>query len=141
MQDQHVNPGPVPRTGIADHIAGRPDFPLDHPNQYRATIMIAITRTDAISKSRRSSDFGRSFALERERMTQLPLKSIVSGAASLGKGQSMTVSGMTKQASFFERVGSLLARRHFAGLLESIQCAGILVAAVSRGFTLHDVRP
>jgi hypothetical protein len=76
-----------------------------------------------------------------ERMTQLPLKSIFSGSASLGKSPTMTVSGITKQASFFERVGSPRARRHFAGLLKSIQRAGILVAAVSRGFMLHDVRP
>jgi hypothetical protein len=73
-------------------------------------------------------------------MTQLPLKSFNSGSASLGKSQSMTVSGMTKQAGFFERVGSLRTRWHVARFLESIQRVCFFVAAVRRGFLLHDVR-
>jgi hypothetical protein len=37
---------------------------------------------------------------------------------------------MTQPAGLFESIGSLRAGRHFAGFLESIQRAGILVAVV-----------
>jgi hypothetical protein len=101
--------------------------------------MIATTRNEAISQSARSIDFDRNFATSGERMIQLPLGSIISRSASLGKSQPMTVSGMTKQTSMFQRVGPLRARRHFARFLESIDSACVLVAAVRRGFWLHDV--
>jgi hypothetical protein len=102
--------------------------------------MIATTRNEAISQSARSIDFDRNFATSGERMTQLPFNSIISGSASLGKSHPMTVSGMTKQTSFFQRVGSLRTRRHFSRFLESIHRACVLVAAVRRSFLFHDVR-
>jgi hypothetical protein len=115
-------------------------LPLNHPNQYRTTTMIATTRNEAISQSARSIDFDRNFATSSERMTQLPLNSIISGSAPLGKSQSVTVSGMTKQTSLFKRVNPLRTRRHIARFLEGIDSACVLVAAVRRGFLLHDVR-
>jgi hypothetical protein len=115
-------------------------LPLNHPDQYRATIMIATTSNEAISQSARSKDLDRNLASSGERMTQLPLDSIISGSAPLGKCQSMTVSGMTKQTSLFKRVDPLRTRWHIARFLEGIDSAGVLVAAVRRGFLLHDVR-
>ena len=101
--------------------------------------MIATTMTEAISQSARSKDLDRNLASSGEHMTQLPLNSIISGSAPLGKSQSMTVGGMTKQTSLFQRVGPLRARRHGARFQESIDSACVLVAAVRRGLLLHDV--
>jgi hypothetical protein len=50
----------------------------------------------------------------------------------------MTVGNAPKQASFFERVGSLRTGRHLARFLKGIHRACILAAAVSRGVLLHD---
>lgn len=74
-------------------------------------------------------------------MTQLPRTQLLPGPASFGKGQSPAVGSLAQQAGFFESIDSLRAGWHFAGFMESIQRACILVAVFARGFLLHDVRP
>jgi hypothetical protein len=49
----------------------------------------------------------------------------------------VTVRNAPKQASFFERVGSLRTGQHLARFLKGIHRACILAAAVSRGVLLH----
>jgi hypothetical protein len=50
-------------------LRANPVLPLDHSDQYRATMTIATTRNKAISQSVRSVDFDRCFATSSERMT------------------------------------------------------------------------
>lgn len=52
----------------------------------------------------------------------------------------MTVRSAAKQASLFERIGSLRTGRHLARFLKGIRRTCILAAAVRRGFLLHDWR-
>jgi hypothetical protein len=99
--------------------------------------MIATTRTAAGAQS---IDFDRSFATSSESMPQFPLTQLFPRPAALGKGQSLIIGDATKQARYFERIGSLRTGRHFSRFLESIQRACVLVAAVRRGFQLHGIR-
>jgi hypothetical protein len=101
---------------------------------------IATTMKAAISESARSNDFDRRFAISASNggITQPPSTHLIPGPALFGKDQPLTVRNASKQARFFQRVGSLGPGRHPARFLKGIHRACILVADVRRGFLFHD---
>jgi hypothetical protein len=101
--------------------------------------MIATTMNAAISESARSNDFDRGFAISASNggITQPPSTHLIPGPALLGKDQPLTVRNASKQAGFFERIGSLRTGRHPARFLKGIHRACILATDVRRGFLLH----
>jgi hypothetical protein len=102
---------------------------------------IATTMKAAISESTRSNDFDRGLCdlgVERGHCTT-SFNSLNSGAfLFFGEDQPLTVRNASKQARFFERVGSLRTGRHPARFLKGIHRACILAADVRGGFLLHD---
>jgi hypothetical protein len=100
---------------------------------------IATTMNAAISESARSNDFDRGFAISASNggITQPPSTHLIPGPALLGKDQPLTVRNASKQAGFFERIGSLRTGRHPARFLKGIHRACILAADVRRGFLLQ----
>ena len=102
--------------------------------------MIATTMKAAISESARSNDFDRGFAISASNggIAQPPSTHLIPGPAFFGKDQPLTVRNASKQASFFERVGSLRTGRHPARFLKGIHRACILAADVRRSFLLHN---
>jgi hypothetical protein len=103
-------------------------------------MMIATTGSAAIIERARSRVFRARLCAGRVELGHdtTSLNSITSGSAPFGKRQSLTVGGITKQASFLERIGSLRPGRHLARFLKGIRRACILATAVRRGFLLHD---
>jgi hypothetical protein len=53
----------------------------------------------------------------------------------------MAIGSASKQASFFERVGSLHTGGHLPRFMQGIHRDCAVAAVVSRGFSLHDVGP
>jgi hypothetical protein len=102
--------------------------------------MIATMMNAAISESARSNDLDRGFAILASNggITRPPSTHLIPGPAFFGKDQPLTVRNASKQAGFFERVGSLRTGRHPARFLKGIHRARILAAAVRRGFLFHD---
>jgi hypothetical protein len=102
-------------------------------------MMIATTMNAAISERARSSVFdrGAAAAVSSRRNDNFLWLPLLPGPAFFRKDQPMAVRNASKQASVFERVGSLRTGRHPARFLKGIHRACILAAAVSRGFLLH----
>jgi hypothetical protein len=101
--------------------------------------MIATTMNATISESARSNDFDRGFAIPASNggITQPPSTHLIPGPALFGKDQPLTVRSASKQAGFFERIGSLRIGRHPARFLKGVHRACIPAADVRRGFLLH----
>jgi hypothetical protein len=103
-------------------------------------MMIATTMNAAISESARSNDFDRGFAISASNggIAQPPSTNLMTGPAFFGEDHPLTVRNASKQARFFQCVGSLRTGRHAARFLKGIHRACILAADVRRGFLLHD---
>jgi hypothetical protein len=71
-------------------------------------------------------------------MAQLAVTQLFPGPAFFPDDQLLTVCSASKQASFFERVGSPRAGRHPARFLKGVHRNRIVAAAVGRGLLLHD---
>jgi hypothetical protein len=102
-------------------------------DQYRATMMIAVTMIAAISASARSKVFERCplVVASSGGMTGLPCVHLLSRPASFCKYQSVMVGRSTEKAGFFQRLGSPCAGRHLARFLKGVRRSRALIAVIS----------